>query len=188
MEFAAIGAAATAPQQPWISGASKVDEETVPFFAGRHQRDERCANEPTKSQLVKQAVTGTCSGVLMAQHQQEDEETRTHDDVEDERVDMRSLLLSDKDGNSQAQVAQQAIDEEQGQQHRNCKLDVQEEVPLHVGESKSREKLPSFLLVGLLVLFFFLYVGIEVGFGAWVAVVVMRDELVGEAGAARMAR
>eukprot|EP00752_Nemacystus_decipiens_P016764 g15002.t1 len=48
-------------------------------------------------------------------------------------------------------------------------------------------KLPSVALVGLLALFFFLYVGVEVGFGAWVAVVVLRDSLAGEAGAALMA-
>lgn len=43
-------------------------------------------------------------------------------------------------------------------------------------------------LVNMLVLFFFLYVGAEVGFGAWVAVVVLRDDLATEAGAALMAR
>lgn len=137
---------------------------------------------------MKQAGNATCSGALVAQHPQEDEKSRSHDDGEDKRVGLRSLLLSDEDGNNQAQVAQEAIDEEQGQQYRNCQLDEQVEASLHVGESKSREKLPSLLLVGLLVLFFFLYVGIEVGFGAWVAVVVLRDELVGEAAAARMAR
>lgn len=56
------------------------------------------------------------------------------------------------------------------------------------GDGSGGGKLPSAPLVGLLVLFFFLYVGIEVGFGAWVAVVVLRDDLAGEAGAALMAR
>lgn len=44
------------------------------------------------------------------------------------------------------------------------------------------------VLVGLLVLFLFLYVGAEVGFGAWVAVVVLRDGLATEAVAALLAR
>lgn len=43
------------------------------------------------------------------------------------------------------------------------------------------------VLVGLLVLFLFLYVGAEVGFGAWVAVVVLRDGLATEAVAALLA-
>lgn len=45
-----------------------------------------------------------------------------------------------------------------------------------------------FPLVALLALFLFLYVGAEVGFGAWIAVVVLRDDLAEEAGAALMAR
>ena len=48
--------------------------------------------------------------------------------------------------------------------------------------------LPPFSLIALLSLFLFLYVGIEFGFGAWIAVVVLRDGLSGEAGATRMAR
>lgn len=47
---------------------------------------------------------------------------------------------------------------------------------------------PPFSLIALLSFFLFLYVGAEVGFGAWVAVVVLRDGLSGEAGAVRMAR
>ena len=55
---------------------------------------------------------------------------------------------------------------------------------------KSREEgnLPPFSVVALLALFLFLLVGAEVGFGAWVAVVVLRDGLSGEASAIRMAR
>lgn len=48
--------------------------------------------------------------------------------------------------------------------------------------------LPPLSLVALLALFLFLCVGVEVGFGAWVAVVVLRDGLSGEASAIRMAR
>ena len=47
---------------------------------------------------------------------------------------------------------------------------------------------PPFSLIALLSFFLFLYVGAEVGFGAWIAVVVLRDGLSGEAGAVRMAR
>ncbi len=80
--------------------------------------------------------------------------------------------------------------------HRsNRRLDEEEvDIPLRSGEGQEeaaaggKKLVPSFPLVGLLVLFFFLYVGIEVGFGAWIAVVVLRDELAGEAGAALMAR
>lgn len=98
------------------------------------------------------------------------------------------LLSSDENVNSQVLVAYETIDAEQEQLHRNYQLDEEVRIPLHEGESEEGGKLPSSLLVGLLVLFFFLYVGMEVGFGAWVAVVVLRDELVGEAGAAMMAR
>lgn len=77
--------------------------------------------------------------------------------------------------------------------HGAEQLHHQLDLPLHAGESEGGGsggggKLPSFPLVGLLVLFFFLYVGIEVGFGAWVAVVVLRDGLAGETGAALMVR
>lgn len=43
-------------------------------------------------------------------------------------------------------------------------------------------------MVFLLVMFFLLYVGAEIGFGTWVAVVVLREGLTGEASAASMAR
>lgn len=58
-----------------------------------------------------------------------------------------------------------------------------------VAEEGEFEGRPSPLrLVALLVLFLFLYVGAEVGFGAWIAVVVLREDLAGETGAALMAR
>ena len=55
-------------------------------------------------------------------------------------------------------------------------------------QNRREESLPPFSLIVLLALFLFLCVGVEVGFGAWVAVVVLRDDLAGEAGAIRMAR
>ena len=50
------------------------------------------------------------------------------------------------------------------------------------------EVIPPVSLVVILALFLFLCVGVDVGFGAWVALVVMRDGLAGETGAARIAR
>ena len=55
-------------------------------------------------------------------------------------------------------------------------------------KSRGEGILPPLSLVALLALFLFLCVGAEVGFGAWVAVVVLRDGLSGEANAIRMAR
>lgn len=53
----------------------------------------------------------------------------------------------------------------------------------------AEEGRPSpFILVGMLTFFLFCYVGAEVGFGAWVAVVVLRDHLASEAVAASIAR
>lgn len=69
----------------------------------------------------------------------------------------------------------------QRQQHSDTAL-LQ---PNGAGEGDSA---PPFLLVALLAIFSFLYVGTEIGFGAWVAVVVVRDNLAGEAGAAIIAR
>lgn len=57
-------------------------------------------------------------------------------------------------------------------------------IPREEGEGK----LPPVSLIALLASFCFLYIGAEVGFGGWVAVVVLRDALSGEAGAVRMAR
>lgn len=50
------------------------------------------------------------------------------------------------------------------------------------------EKSPTFSMVFVLVVFFLLYVGAEIGFGTWVAVIVLRQGLAGEALAASMAR
>lgn len=47
---------------------------------------------------------------------------------------------------------------------------------------------PTFSMVFLLVIFFVLYVGAEIGFGTWVVVIVLREGLAGEALAASMAR
>lgn len=55
-------------------------------------------------------------------------------------------------------------------------------------QNRGEGSLPPASLVVLLALFLFLCVGVEVGFGAWVAVVVLRDDLSGETGAIRMAR
>lgn len=55
-------------------------------------------------------------------------------------------------------------------------------------ENREEGNVPPFSLIALLALFLFLCVGAEVGFGAWVAVVVLRDGLSGEASAIRMAR
>lgn len=55
-------------------------------------------------------------------------------------------------------------------------------------QGRGNGTLPPLSLVFILALFMFLYVGAEVGFGAWVAVVVLREDLVVEAGATLMAR
>eukprot|EP00904_Undaria_pinnatifida_P013994 jgi/Undpi1/9725/HiC_scaffold_27.g12181.m1 len=47
--------------------------------------------------------------------------------------------------------------------------------------------IPPISLIVLLAFFLFLYVGAEVGFGAWIAIAVLRDGLSGGAGAVRMA-
>lgn len=105
-----------------------------------------------------------------------------------------ALLPSGKQADHEAEQDGQQLDHRQQRDRR--RLDESADLPLHSRESEGSggggggdgQKLPSLPLVGLLVLFFFLYVGIEVGFGAWVAVVVLRDGLAGEAGAALMAR
>ncbi|CAN0078886.1 unnamed protein product [Scytosiphon promiscuus] len=73
--------------------------------------------------------------------------------------------------------------------HRHCQPNESVDSPLHPGEKEGEAALkpPTSSLVVLLALLFFLYVGIEVGFGAWIAVVVLRDHLAAEAGAALMA-
>ncbi|CAN0426269.1 unnamed protein product [Pylaiella littoralis] len=190
--FAAAGATVTEPQRPQVGEASEVDKEATLIFAGRHQQKKRCEQEAqTASQTLHQtsaAPATSSSDALVAQSSQEDEESRPHEGGEKKRMGMRSVLLSsDENVNSQVLVTYETIDAEQEQLHRNYQLDEEVRIPLHEGESEDGRKLPSSLLVGLLVLFFFLYVGMEVGFGAWVAVVVLRDELVGEAGAAMMA-
>lgn len=49
-------------------------------------------------------------------------------------------------------------------------------------------EIPPIALIVMLALILFLYVGAEVGFGAWIATVVLREGLSGEVGAVRMAR
>ncbi|CAM9362746.1 unnamed protein product [Hapterophycus canaliculatus] len=83
----------------------------------------------------------------------------------------------------------EAADEVLMEEHRYRQPDESVENPLHARERAEEAALkpPTVPLIGLLVLFFFLYVGIEVGFGAWIDVVVLTDDLAAETGAALMA-
>lgn len=78
-------------------------------------------------------------------------------------------------------------DQELSTEEARLALPVAEEDGSDAGPGASAQPAPP-ALINLLVLFFFLYVGAEVGFGAWIAVVVLRDDLATEAGAALMAR
>ena len=75
------------------------------------------------------------------------------------------------------------LSQNRGKDHEKISLDSPQTPP------KGEEgKPPTLPLVALLVCFFFLYVGAEIGFAAWIAVVLLNEKLVGEAGAASMAR
>lgn len=145
---------------------------------------------PVLPQAVSAGPPQTAAASTGARPRQEEEgaQAASTEKEEAKAEHRRSMLPSPgKDTQSPGEVVQVEL-------HRsNRQLDEEEvDIPLRSGEEErggdGKKLVPSVPLVGLLVLFFFLYVGIEVGFGAWIAVVVLRDELAGEAGAALMAR
>lgn len=113
----------------------------------------------------------------------------------------RLVVVSEPSFSSQSDQVVEKIDTQTRDNVERTDAQTREPYDLNVAEKEEKTSVllsqeqvdaggkPSpLVLVGLLVLFLFLYVGAEVGFGAWVAVVVLRDELATEAVAALMAR
>ena len=190
---AATRAAATDPRRSRLDRTSKVGEGEPGPLRPPYEQDGLFQVE---AQTVHSPSSGAGGGggggdaLVAAQEkrspqaeEEEEEEDRVRGQEEgyEKREFLPSVLLS----------ADKGADLEGGgeQRHSGRQPGETADLPHHPREGRGGGgKLPSVALVGLLVLFFFLYVGIEVGFGAWVAVVVLRDSLAGEAGAALMAR
>lgn len=148
-------------------------------------KDALCSS-PTKETLTEEHYAerssglGTTAALVGGVTSQELEE----EDKEEGQQEEHASLMTSPSCES-GQVSRNVFEARQQQQQQQ--LDV--EAPSPKGEGGEEEaKPPPFSLVGLLVLFLFLYVGAEVGFGAWIAVSVLRDDLAGEGGAALMAR
>ena len=92
-----------------------------------------------------------------------------------ERIEAECMWF---DGSPPAGI-NKAVDQKKTQSGRTAML------PKKGGTGKG---IPPISVVVLLAFFLFLYVGAEVGFGAWIAIAVLRDGLSGGAGAVRMAR
>ncbi|CAM9966072.1 unnamed protein product [Ectocarpus sp. 4 AP-2014] len=176
---------------PRSLGASGTGTGGDPPFSHRHPNDEGIERDdsPPAARRRSEVHSGGGRGGALATRRKEEEEDDAGGEQEAlaEHGRARSLLLS------REEVDRQPISAAEGQPIDGQSSAEEGEQPLRLEEHETGGKPPPplppppFPLVGLLVLFFFLYVGIEVGFGAWVAVVVLRDDLAGQAGAALMA-
>ncbi|CAM9295326.1 unnamed protein product [Ectocarpus sp. 8 AP-2014] len=176
---------ATGPRSLDVSGTGT---DGGPSFSHRHPKYKRIERDdsPPAARRRSEAHGGGGRGGALATRREEEEEEDAGGEQEAlaEHGRARSLLLS------REEVDRQPISAGEGQPIDGQSSAEDAEQPLRLEEHEAGGKLPPpppVPLVGLLVLFFFLYVGIEVGFGAWVAVVVLRDDLAGQAGAALMA-
>ncbi|CAB1097368.1 unnamed protein product [Ectocarpus sp. CCAP 1310/34] len=185
---------------PAVTLASRGTVEMVqgtgwdPAFSHMHPNDKRIErhDSPPAARRQSEVHSGGGRGGALATRREEEEEEEEEEDAGGEQEALaehgraRSLLLS------REEVDRQSISAAEGQpiDGQSSAEDAEQPFRLegHEGGGKPPPPPPPpFPLVVLLVLFFFLYVGIEVGFGAWVAVVVLRDDLAGQAGAALMA-
>lgn len=170
--------AATGPRSLGVSGTGTDGD---PSFSHRHPKDKRIERDdspPAARRRSEAHKGGGRGGALATRREEEEEEEDTGGEQEAlaEHGRARSLFLS------REEVDRQPISAGEGQPIDGQSSAEDAEQPLRLEEHETGGKLPPspFPLVGLLVLFFFLYVGIEVGFGAWVAVVVLRDDLAGQ--------
>lgn len=201
---AAKSAAATEPWPSRLDRTNKVGEGGAGSLGRPPHEQEKLfeVEAQTLQQPPSSAAVGGGGDTPLVEAQQkrppqaeEEERLRAGQEEEEEGHEKREFLHSVVLLSSDEQADLEGAAE---RRHNGRQPDDATGLPLHSrgGEGEGEGggggggggKLPSVPLVGLLVLFFLLYVGIEVGFGAWVAVVVLRDSLAGEAGAALMAR
>ncbi|CAM9487948.1 unnamed protein product [Ectocarpus sp. 12 AP-2014] len=174
---------------PRSLGANGTGTGGDPAFSHRHPNDKRIVRDdsPPAARRRSEVQSGGGRGGAFATRREEEEEEDAGGEQEAlaEHGRARSRLLSREEVDRQPISAAegQPIDGQFSVEDAEQSLRLEE----HEAGGKPPPSPPPFPLVGLLVLFFFLYVGIEVGFGAWVAVVVLRDDLAGQAGAALMA-